>query len=197
MMKAAAIAFIAGTLVGCPSAWADQQDETACVPQVGYFSVQKRMVDNIDIREINRLSRTPGAILSWPEALMRPSICAMRGHTIQLTAIPGDSANAKRDCGAHPGWNIQVAWDGKTIACLDGDDAYPERRQSVTITLNGVPTGDENVLLERCVVTLRPADRDSHPPKNADQGTLRCETTFFDPATGQPRTQSAPRGGRT
>jgi hypothetical protein len=177
-------AAMAGSL--CGSAQADQMSDVAeqvCIPEAGYFAVRWYRVDDIDIEGVNHLHNLDRFSFVWSGTTLE---CRLRGHIVRVSSVPAAirPKQVKQPCQTSFGKSFEISWDGKRLACVDDSYSGNERRQSVSITLNGVsPSSAAKALLEQCIATLEPAS--GAATTIAEEGRLRCETRFFDPASGK------------
>jgi hypothetical protein len=181
---------ILGLTIAAP-ANADQGFEVAqlvCVPTASYFSIELRVLEDIDPKDINTQKGSSQATLVWPESLeTQPFECRLNRHSIDVhlvPASPGTTVAPYTPCATRYSKNIEISWDGQKIACLSRGATGVEHRAQVTLSVDGLSQPlPKTAFLEQCATDLAPVDADKHII--AAKGTLRCETKFVDMVTGQ------------
>jgi hypothetical protein len=168
-------------VLAASAAKADQMEDVAqivCMPEAGYFSLDIRKVDNVDINAVNAGLRFERSALVWPDALRKSYTCNLKGHEVRATAVQWNAHAG--DCLPKAGMSIAVAYDNKTVACLDDNEEIEDRRQSLTLTLNW---GRQEVgaLLEHCTAPLDNINADIE--RLAMQGSLHCKTLVLGAKT--------------
>ena len=163
-------AIFALAMLAASAARADQMEDVAqiiCVPEAGYFSLDIRKVDDIDIPAINKGLRFDRSALVWPAMLKKSYSCKLGEHSILATAV--DWTAHSGDCVPKAGMSISISYDNKSVACLNDNEEIEDRRQSLTLTQHWGAHPD-GALIEHCVALLDSA---------SEQGTLHCETTVL------------------
>src|ERR1700743_1417313 len=123
-------ALFAVAMLAASSAEADQMEDAAqivCMPEAGYFSLDIRKVDDIDTEAGNKGLRFERVALVWPAALAQPYACHLAGHAVRAVAV--DRTARSGDCRPKAATSIAISYDGKTVACLDGNERPEDRRQ--------------------------------------------------------------------
>jgi hypothetical protein len=166
-------------LVGMLPARADQQSpgvEIVCAPKVNYFAVNTLTFDDIDPGQLQRSSEL--TIMNVAD-LNRPYTCRWNGGTIQVHLTHYHSAQPTGVCGGNEYGDMDIAWNGVTIAQINegpcGADRHTVSLQDLNYRGPGSfnhPLGDQpkgvNLYVEHCSST------DDHG------GKFNCDTSYFD-----------------
>jgi hypothetical protein len=164
---------------GVLTARADQQSpgvQFVCAPRVNYFAMSTLTFDDIDPGQRQRSAEL--TIMNLAD-LQQPYICGWNGATIQVRLIHYHSAQATGVCGGVEYGNLDIAWNGVSIAQIKEDPCGADRHIVSLQDLNyrgpgsfNHPHGDQpkgvDLYIEHCSST------DDHG------GKFNCDTNYFD-----------------
>jgi hypothetical protein len=158
---------------------ADQQSpgmQFVCAPKVNYFSASTLTFDDI---APGQLQRSPELTIMAVADLRQPYTCRWNGGTIQVRLTHYHSAQATGFCGGNEYGDLDISWNGASIAQIKEDPCGAYRHTVSLQDLNyrgpasfNQPRGDQpkgvNLYVEHCSST------DDHG------GTFNCDTSYFD-----------------